>query len=144
MVKNPDNLTIGAFAKAAGVNVETIRFYQRKGLLPEPAKPYGSIRRYGEAQVERVQFVKSAQRLGFRLDEIAELLRLQDGAHCHEASRLAERKLEDVREKLADLARMEAALTELVCACHARTGNVSCPLIASLQAGGPLHSAGAR
>ncbi|WP_206512084.1 MerR family transcriptional regulator, partial [Pseudomonas aeruginosa] len=64
MEKNLENLTIGVFAKAAGVNVETIRFYQRKGLLPEPDKPYGSIRRYGEADVTRVRFVKSAQRLG--------------------------------------------------------------------------------
>jgi DNA-binding transcriptional MerR regulator len=73
--------------------VETIRFYQRKGLLPEPDKPYGSIRRYGEADVTRVRFVKSAQRLGFSLDEIAELLRLDDGTHCEEASSLAEHKL---------------------------------------------------
>ncbi len=128
------NLTIGAFAKAAGVNVETIRFYQRKGLLLEPDKPYGSIRRYGQTDVTRVTFVKSAQRLGFSLDEIAELLRLEDGAHCDEASSLAELKLKDVREKLADLTRMEAALSELVCACHAAKGKVFCPLIASLQA----------
>ena len=128
-----ENLTIGVFAKAGGVNVETIRFYQRKGLLPEPNKPYGSIRRYGESDVTRVRFVKSAQRLGFSLDEIAELLRLDDGAHCDEASHLAEHKLQDVREKMADLARMEAVLSELVRACHARKGNVSCPLIASLQ-----------
>ena len=99
MENNLENLTIGVFAKAAGVNVETIRFYQRKGLLREPDKPYGSIRRYGEADVVRVKFVKSAQR----------------------------------REKMADLARMETVLSELVCACHARKGNVSCPLIASLQ-----------
>lgn len=141
MRKNPDNLTIGAFAKAAGVNVETIRFYQRKGLLAEPDKPYGSIRRYGEADVARVRFVKSAQRLGFSLDEIGDLLRLEDGTHCEEASGLAERKLKDVREKLADLARMEAVLSELVRACHARKGNVSCPLIASLQGGSEDRSA---
>jgi MerR family mercuric resistance operon transcriptional regulator len=135
MENNLENLTIGVFAKAAGVNVETIRFYQRKGLLPEPDKPYGSIRRYGEADVVRVKFVKSAQRLGFSLDEIAELLRLDDGTHCEGrvASSLAEHKLKDVREKMADLARMETVLSELVCACHARKGNVSCPLIASLQ-----------
>lgn len=104
-----------------------------EGLLREPDKPYGSIRRYGEADVVRVKFVKSAQRLGFSLDEIAELLRLDDGTHCEEASSLAEHKLKDVREKMADLARMETVLSELVCACHARKGNVSCPLIASLQ-----------
>nr|AAK18578.1 Tn501 repressor [Shigella flexneri 5a str. M90T] len=138
MENNLENLTIGVFAKAAGVNVETIRFYQRKGLLLEPDKPYGSIRRYGEADVTRVRFVKSAQRLGFSLDEIAELLRLEDGTHCEEASSLAEHKLKDVREKMADLARMEAVLSELVCACHARRGNVSCPLIASLQGGASL------
>ncbi len=128
-----ENLTIGVFAKAAGVNVETIRFYQRKGLLPEPAKPYGSIRRYGGVDVVRVKFVKSAQRLAFSLDEVAELLRLDDGTHCEEASSLAEHKLRDVREKLADLTRMEAVLAELVCACHVQKGNVSCPLIDSLR-----------
>lgn len=128
-----ENLTIGAFAKAAGVNVETIRFYQLKGLLPQPERPYGSIRRYGLADVARVKFVKSAQRLGFSLDEVGQLLKLEDGTHCEEANSLAEHKLKDVRERMADLARMEAVLSDLVCACHARKGNVSCPLIASLQ-----------
>ena len=125
--------TIGPFAKTVGVSVETIRFYQRKGLVPEPDKPYGRVRRYGEVEIARVRFVKSAQRLGFSLDEIFELLRLDDGTHCEETSHLAERKLTDVREKLADLKRMEVALAGLVHACHAAEGNVSCPLIASLQ-----------
>lgn len=137
------NLTIGVFAKAAGVNVETIRFYQRKGLLPEPDKLYGSIRRYGAADVKRVRFVKSAQRLGFSLDEIAELLKLDDGTHCDEASRLAEYKLQDVREKMAILSRMETVLSELVCACHARKGSVSCPLIASFQGENEISNCGA-
>jgi MerR family mercuric resistance operon transcriptional regulator len=135
MQKTLENLTVGAFAKAAGVNVETIRFYQRKGLLPEPDKPYGGIRRYSHADVARVQFVKSAQRLGFSLNEIIDLLQLEDGTRCDEASSLAERKLKDVREKLADLTRMEAALVKHVRACHARKGKVSCPLIMSLQRG---------
>ncbi|MEO6422438.1 MAG: Hg(II)-responsive transcriptional regulator [Candidatus Nitrotoga sp.] len=143
MEKNLDNLTIGVFAKAAGVNVETIRFYQRKGLLPELDKPYGSIRRYGETAVTRVRFVKSAQRLGFSLDAIAELLRLEDGNHCEEVRSLAEHKLKDVREKQADLARMEAALSDLVFACHAAKENVSCPLIATLQGEKALRAAGA-
>lgn len=132
------NLTISFLAKAAGVNLETIRFYQRRGLLPLRDKPYGSIRRYGEADVARVRFVKSAQRLGFSLDEIAELLKLDDGTHCDEVSHLAEHKLKSVREKIAALARMEAVLSELVCACHTRNSNVSCPLIASLQDGATL------
>lgn len=133
MENKSENLTIGTFAQAAQVNVETIRFYQRKGLLLAPDKPYGGIRRYGVADVKRVRFVKSAQRLGFSLDEISELLRLDDGAHCAEASHLAEHKLQDVRQKLTDLARMESVLSQLVGACHASRGNVSCPLIASLQ-----------
>ena len=128
-----NNLTIGAFAKAAGVNVETIRFYQRKSLLPEPSKPYGSIRRYGEADVARVRFVKSAQQLGFNLGEVGELLRLQDGTHCEEASRLAEHKLVDVGQKLANLTRMQTALSEIVLACHESSETVACPLIAALQ-----------
>jgi MerR family transcriptional regulator, mercuric resistance operon regulatory protein len=125
-------LTIGVFAKAAGVNVETIRFYQRKGLLPEPDKPFGSIRRYSNVDVGRVQFIKSAQRLGFSLDEVAELLRLDDGTHCHEARELAEQKLTDVRDKLADLQRIESVLTQLIHACCASPGKVACPLIESL------------
>lgn len=128
-----DNLSIGAFAEAAGVNVETIRFYQRKGLLPEPDRPYGSIRRYGEADVARVRFVKSAQRLGFSLDEVDGLLTLDDGAHCDEARQLAEQKLIDVRSKLADLLRIESVLATLVDDCCASHGRVSCPLIAALQ-----------
>ena len=132
---NSQSLTIGIFAKTAGVNVETIRFYQRKGLLREPDKPYGTIRRYDDSDVARVKFVKSAQRLGFSLDEIAELLRLDDGTHCDETSRLAEHKLQDVREKLADLTHMEAVLSQHVRACHTHQGDVSCPLIASLRGG---------
>jgi MerR family mercuric resistance operon transcriptional regulator len=125
--------TIGALAETAGVNVETIRFYQRKGLMPEPEKPYGGIRRYGAADLARVRFIKSAQRLGFSLDEIGELLKLEDGARCSEARQLAERKLVDVRRKLGDLQRIESVLAELVARCSALRGRVNCPLIASLQ-----------
>lgn len=135
MEKKPESLTIGAFAKVAGVNVETIRFYQRKGLLVEPDRPYGSIRRYGGADVARVKFVKSAQRLGFSLDEIGELLRLEDGTHCSEAAQLAALRLADVRSRLADLTRMEAALSKLVSECCAHDGRVSCPLIDALHSG---------
>lgn len=124
--------TIGAVAKAAGVNVETIRFYQRKGLLAEPDKPHGGIRRYGPADVARVKFVKAAQRLGFSLDEVAGLLTLDDGTHCDEARQLAEQKLADVRTKLAGLRRIERVLSALVRDC-AHHGMVSCPLISSLQ-----------
>lgn len=134
-MNTPETLTIGAFAKAAGVNVETIRFYQRKGLLPEPDRPIGGIRRYGAADVDRLRFVKAAQRLGFNLDEVAQLLQLEDGTHCHEAADLAAARLADVRVRLTDLQRMELALSELVKACGTHHGKVSCPLIASLHRG---------
>jgi MerR family transcriptional regulator, mercuric resistance operon regulatory protein len=130
--ENSQSLTIGTFARVAGVNIETIRFYQRKGLLPEPDKPYGSIRRYGASDVARVRFVKSAQRLGFSLDEIAGLLLLDDGTHCDEARELGEKKLAGVRAKLADLQRIEAVLVSLVERCRTTQGKISCPLIASL------------
>lgn len=133
MESRSPSLPIGAVAAAAGVNVETIRFYQRKGLLPEPTRPYGQIRRYGEPDVARVKFVKSAQRLGFSLEEIAGLLKLQDGTHCDEARVMAEQKLDDVQAKLRDLRRMESALRRLVADCSASQGTIACPLIAALH-----------
>ncbi|MFO1177034.1 MAG: Hg(II)-responsive transcriptional regulator [Ottowia sp.] len=133
MPQSPESLSIGAFAKAAGVNVETIRFYQRRGLLSEPDRPYGSIRRYGPTDVARVRFVKAAQRLGFNLDDVAQLLRLEDGTHCQEAAELGAARLADVRARLVDLQRMEAALAELVSKCGQRKGMVSCPLIVALH-----------
>lgn len=125
--------TIGAFAAHAGVNVETIRFYQRRGLIREPSRSFGRIRRYHADDVARVRFVKSAQGLGFSLDEIAGLLRLEDGTHCNEARAAAEEKLAGVRTKLLDLQRIEAVLGALVEECCAATGNVRCPLIDALQ-----------
>jgi MerR family mercuric resistance operon transcriptional regulator len=125
--------TISSLAREAGVNVETIRFYQRRGLLDEPVKPLGSIRRYGQAEVARVLFIKSAQRIGFTLDEIAQLLQLDDGTQCSEARAIAEHKLADVRVRLADLQRIESALKQLVDRCAAGRGKASCPLIAALQ-----------
>lgn len=128
-----DSLTIGAFAKEAGVNVETIRFYQRAGLLPEPRKPPGGIRRYGPTDVARLRFVKSAQRLGFSLEEIRGLLRLEDGTHCEDARLLSEKKLAEVRAKLSALRRIESALAKMVADCSKRRGTISCPLIAALH-----------
>jgi MerR family mercuric resistance operon transcriptional regulator len=134
MMRDQPRFSVGAFAAAAGVNVETIRFYQRKGLVPEPTRPYGQIRRYGDADVARVKFVKSAQRLGFSLEEIAGLLQLEDGTRCDAARVMAEEKLEDVRAKLRDLRRIESTLRRLVADCCAAQGTITCPLIASLNA----------
>lgn len=128
-----NSLTIGALADAAGVSVETIRFYQRKALLHEPKRPHGSIRRYTDSDVRRVRFIKAAQRIGFTLDEIAQLLQLDDGTQCSQARNIADHKLADVRRRIEDLQRIESALADLVERCAAGRGKVTCPLITSLQ-----------
>lgn len=133
MKKTSKTLTVGLLAQAVGINVEAIRFYQRKGLMPLPERAYGSIRRYTDADLDRVRFIKASQRLGFSLAEVGELLKLDDGMHCEEARDIAERKLLDVREKLADLRRIEAALDKLVARCGSTHNAVKCPLIASLH-----------
>lgn len=133
MPARTEGLTIGALAEAAVVNVETIRFYQRQGLMRAPRRAPGSIRHYGAADLARVRFIKSAQRLGFSLDEVAELLKLDDGTRCNAARRLAEGKLRDVRERLTDLRRIESALRRLVARCDSAQGSVKCPLISALQ-----------
>jgi MerR family mercuric resistance operon transcriptional regulator len=125
-------LSIGALAEAADVGVETVRYYQRRGLLSEPRRPAGGIRRYGDTDVARLKFVKAAQRLGFSLDEVGELLRLDDGTRCAQARTLAETHLAEVRQRLRDLRRVETTLAQLVRQCGSARGTVSCPLIASL------------
>ena len=132
--KNANFFTIGELAKSADVHVETIRFYQRRGLIAEPKRPMGGIRHYGEADSARIRFIKSAQKLGFNLEEVMTLLSLDDGTQCHEASKIAQQKLIEVRNKLTDLQRMEKTLTELIGECEKGGGNVCCPLISSLQA----------
>jgi MerR family mercuric resistance operon transcriptional regulator len=127
------SMTIGTMAATAGVNIETIRFYQRKGLVPKPKRSRGAVRRYGLETVARVKFVKAAQRLGFSLVEIGALLKLDDGTHCKEAREMAEEKLTDVRAKLRDLQRIESALKTVVADCSGARGAVTCPLIASLR-----------
>jgi MerR family mercuric resistance operon transcriptional regulator len=132
-MRHTSGSTIGDLAAAANVSVETIRFYQRKGLVSEPPRAYGQIRRYGASDVARVKFVKSAQRLGFSLEEVAALLRLDDGTHCEEARVMAEQKLDDVRSKLRDLRRIESVLKTLVADCCSSRGTVTCPLISALH-----------
>ena len=125
--------TIAWLAREAAVNVETIRFYQRKHLLNEPPRPPGGARRYTADDVARVRFIKSAQRIGFTLAEIAVLLQLEDGTHCREAQAIATHKLDDVESRVAELKRMAAALHALVQACGNAKGKIKCPLIAALQ-----------
>ena len=129
-------LTIGQVASAAGVHVETIRYYQREALVTAPSKPMGGIRRYDDEFVARLKFIKRAQQLGFSLDEVRDLLRLDDGQSCHEARALAERKLIDVEAKLKDLRAIRRQLNALVIECHSASGKRACPLIEALSRSG--------
>ncbi len=126
------NFTIGQAATHAGVHVETIRFYQRQALVEEPQRPLGGIRRYDDRVVARVRFIKRAQQLGFTLEEIKGLLKLDDGQSCRDARIVAERKLIDVEAKLKDLRSMHRQLKLLVAQCQSAKGKVGCPLINSL------------
>lgn len=123
------NLTIGRLAEAAGVNIETIRYYQRRGLLDAPPKPLAGHRRYPPDQIKRLHFIKRAQALSFTLDEVSALLTLGATCACGETRDLAVRKLSLIKQKMADLAAMKRALDKLVKQCDAGDGHASCPII---------------
>jgi MerR family mercuric resistance operon transcriptional regulator len=126
-------LTIGQLAHAAGVNVETIRYYQRIGLIEEPPRPARGYRRYPPGAVARIRFIKRAQNLGFTLHEVAELLALNDG-DCDEARALAERKQAAIRARIADLQAIQAELETLIEACRKTADGVHrCALIERLD-----------
>lgn len=127
-----DNLTIGKVAAKAAVNKETIRYYQSLGLVESPARAPGSIRRYGEATVARVRFIKRAQQLGFSLDEVKNLLQLEDGRHCGKTRKLAEHKLNLIANRIADLRRIQLALEGLVDECERGKNRRGCPIIRTL------------
>jgi MerR family transcriptional regulator, mercuric resistance operon regulatory protein len=137
-VKHPkeihlDNLTIGRVAQQAGVGKETIRYYQALGLVEEPTRRQGSVRRYGPATVARLQFIKRAQRLGFTLEEVRKLLLLEDGQNCAETRKLAQHKLALIRDRIADLNRMRRALDGLVKECEEGKRPRACPIISTLS-----------
>jgi MerR family transcriptional regulator, mercuric resistance operon regulatory protein len=129
-------MTIGQLAEAADVNVETVRYYHRRGLLPTPPRPAGGIRRYPTAVLTRLRFIKRSQSLGFSLDEVEALLSLHDGQVCNSARAIAEHRLADVRQRIRDLSKLEDALAMLVKRCSTSKRKVSCPLIDSLMDGG--------
>lgn len=125
-------LTIGMLAKAAEVNVETIRYYQRRGLLETPARPQGGQRRYPVNLVKRLRFIKRAQALGFTLAEITPLLKLDQARACATTHNLATRKLTMIKQKIADLAAIQRALARLVRQCNAGRKGAACPIIDAL------------
>jgi MerR family mercuric resistance operon transcriptional regulator len=129
-----EELTIGLLARAAEVNVETIRYYQRRGLLEPPPKPPRGRRRYSGAAIRRVRFIKRAQLLGFTLEEVKSLLQLEDGQSCRETRLLAEQKLAVIERRLADLTRVRRVLKGLIAECTEGKRPRSCPIIATLSA----------
>lgn len=126
-------MTIGQLATAAGVNVETVRYYQRRELLTTPERQGGGIGRYPRAALTRLRFIRRAQSLGFSLDDVLALLSLEDGQSCSAARRIGEHKLADVRQRLQALQALETALAELVGRCATAKRKVNCPLITALM-----------
>ena len=129
-----DQLTIGLLARAAEVNVETIRYYQRRGLLEEPVRPPRGRRSYSGVAIRRVRFIKRAQQLGFTLEEVKNLLRLEDGQSCRETRLIAEQKLIAIEARLSDLTRVRRVLRGLIAECTEGKRPRSCPIIATLSA----------
>jgi MerR family transcriptional regulator, mercuric resistance operon regulatory protein len=124
--KNAD--TIGGLARAAGVGVETIRYYQRRGLLAEPARPPGEIRRYGEQDLKRLRFIRRAQAAGFTLEQIGELLALDRTDDRARVRELATERVAALDERIEELGRSRAALERLRSTCESgRKG--PCPII---------------
>lgn len=133
-------LTIGRLARAADVGIETIRYYQRRNLLPLPQRSRDSaFRAYPTELINRIRFIKRAQELGFTLDEIATLLQLEDGANRRAIRKVASARLEEIRERLADLKRMEKALSHLIAHCEATGQAHSCPIIDTLLGKSEAH-----
>lgn len=128
-------LTVGQLAKQAQVNVETIRYYERRGLVPEPSRRESGYRQYSHDAVERIKIIKRAQELGFSLKEIQELLslRVDPGTTSADIKRRAEAKLADINTKLRDLKRMKTALMKLTFACRGRGPTSECPILDALQ-----------
>jgi len=124
-------LTIGHLARAAEVNIETIRYYQRVNLIVEPVKPQSGYRQYGEDIINRIHFIKRAQKLGFSLKEIADLLEMGDG-HCADIRQRAEEKREAINQQIADLTNMRETLDNLIHSCDT-TGDTHCPIVETLS-----------
>jgi MerR family mercuric resistance operon transcriptional regulator len=128
------NLTIGRLAEAAGSDVETIRYYERRGLIPEPPRGRNGYRRYPASAVARLRFIQRSKTLGFSLAEIGDLLRLQDAnADRGEIRAMTRQKQADLDQRIADLQRMRAVLADLEERCTGHGPAQSCPIIEALN-----------
>lgn len=122
-------------ARQVGVNTETLRYYERRGLLREPPRTGGGYRNYPSTAVDLLRFIKRAQQLGFTLDEVEELIRLDAGGpdNCDAARVLAESRRADLESRIADLLRMRDSLSELIATCELPRDDRSCPLLEAIE-----------
>jgi len=136
-MEDTGRIAIGALSKHTDTNIETIRYYERVGLLPAPARTAGGYRPYGTDQLKRLSFIRRARALGFSLAEVRKLLTLSDQRRrpCAEVRVVAAAHLEDVKGKIADLRQMERVLKETVARCNAGSGS-HCPMIDALYTDG--------
>jgi len=128
-------MTIGRLAQEAGVNVETVRYYQRRGLLDEPQKPAGGHRRYQASVLKKIAFIRRAQALGFSLAEVESLLKYSDGTRWKETRQIAQRKLESLLLHIDQLCKMRDSLRVLIKKSLAGKGKGTCPIIQCLDGG---------
>jgi len=126
-----NTLTIGRLAREAGVGIETIRYYQKRQLLPVPTAK-GAFRRYPRELVTRIRFIKRSQELGFTLDEIAQLLLLEKGGERNAIRQVAMERLQQIELKLADLKRMQETLSTLITSCKHSDQTLPCPIIQAI------------
>lgn len=129
------NMTIGRVAELADVGVETVRFYEREGLIEQPTRPASGYRQYDDEAVARIRFIRRAKELGFSLKEVKELLALRLDPHstCGDVRERAEEKLADIHDKIAALARMRAALERLTAACSGEGSVSECPILEAME-----------
>ena len=128
-------LSIGQVATAGNVNIQTIRYYERRGLFPTPRRTAAGHRQYPHDAVARLRFIKHAQELGFSLDEIQDLLglRVRHGAACDAVECKTRQKIEVVQQRIRDLQRMKRTLERLAAACAARRPTDECPILEVLE-----------
>ena len=137
-MRNPESLTIGKVAEQGGVKVQTIRYYERRGLLPKPARSASGYRKYSDDSVRRLRFIRQAQALGFSLSEIEELLslRMRPGTTCGDIRKRARQKIGTVSEKIEELQRIKDALSRLATACKGKGPTSDCPILEALESEG--------
>lgn len=130
-----EGFTIGQLAKKAGVNVQTIRYYERRGLMPQPQRRWSGYRQYSEGDVERILFIKHAKELGFTLKEISDLLslRVEPNVTCRDVKMKAMAKIAEIEDRIQGLQKMKVALTKIAARCQGRGPISECPILEALN-----------